>query len=623
MSYIVKTGDNLTKIAKKHGLSLEELMKLNNISKDKMNFILVGQKLKVSNDTPNTSGKPYKPNVVMAPSQTPVKQEQEQEQKQDSVPQISKNTYIPWVPTYITGDQCGVDGCAKYANDTLKSHTDAKGRKLYSPNNIGGHAWTRLTAGADNKMVYSAYDGVDYDTSNAKDLEIYQLYQQAVDANDSKAAAKYAALLQKSVGHLSEKRNKEAADRFLKEFDSKTLDKNKTYMVNMYYKGSPSAGVAWYGAQNGTTGTHTGNVYWDPKTESWRISHNIHGTVHDDDFIKTQGSRRPYAITAIAEAVANDYTETDRREDYRQRKPIRGWIRDQIGWWKQGGQLIPKHQYGKPITSKELIPRDRGDYVYENAEPEGYDLRSLGINRTYDGQTMYGNSDSLPIAHSLQYISKRLPDLANRYGLTINEAKMLMGDAQAIMWKESNGGAKMKVNASNGKIVPNTSNNKKADRMYRTVAGAINNALGRDTSQGYGQVKLKDLRDLPMYSPQTEFELKDYETRTPEFSGLSSFASMAQRYTKLKDIFKNDLSLIYNDEGTLNELGHALLHISHNQGFNNIEKNYQKYKQSGDIQELQQYVGFDYPALSLQVIRGHEVSGSAPTLLPEITVYPT
>ena len=42
MSYIVKTGDNLTKIAKKHGLSLEELMKLNNISKDKMNFILVG-----------------------------------------------------------------------------------------------------------------------------------------------------------------------------------------------------------------------------------------------------------------------------------------------------------------------------------------------------------------------------------------------------------------------------------------------------------------------------------------------------------------------------------------------------------------------------------------------------
>jgi hypothetical protein len=39
---------------------------------------------------------------------------------------------------------------------------------------------------------------------------------------------------------------------------------------------------------------------------------------------------------------------------------------------------------------------------------------------------------------------------------------------------------------------------------------------------------------------------------------------MAQRYNKLKDMFKDDVSLIYGEDGALNELGHALLFTSHN-----------------------------------------------------------
>ena len=50
MSYTVKKGDNLTKIAKQHGLTLQELMKLNNISQDQANRINIGQKLKVSSN---------------------------------------------------------------------------------------------------------------------------------------------------------------------------------------------------------------------------------------------------------------------------------------------------------------------------------------------------------------------------------------------------------------------------------------------------------------------------------------------------------------------------------------------------------------------------------------------
>ena len=46
-NYIVKKGDNLTQIAKNHGMTLEQLMKLNNISADQANYIQVGQILKV------------------------------------------------------------------------------------------------------------------------------------------------------------------------------------------------------------------------------------------------------------------------------------------------------------------------------------------------------------------------------------------------------------------------------------------------------------------------------------------------------------------------------------------------------------------------------------------------
>ena len=46
MSYKVKKGDSLSKIAKQHGLTLDELMRLNNISKENADKIAIGQELK-------------------------------------------------------------------------------------------------------------------------------------------------------------------------------------------------------------------------------------------------------------------------------------------------------------------------------------------------------------------------------------------------------------------------------------------------------------------------------------------------------------------------------------------------------------------------------------------------
>ena len=151
---------------------------------------------------------------------------------------------------------------------------------------------------------------------------------------------------------------------------------------------------------------------------------------------------------------------------------------------------------------------------------------------------------------------------------------------------------------------------------------SINKLLGRGTSEGYGRVKVEDLRSLPNYSLKTEEELLNYPKRTPHFSGLSTYASMAQRYAKLKEIFNEHPELIYNNKGELSELGHALLLTSHNQGFDNIQKNYNRYLQNGDIQELEQYKTFRYPKLSLQLIKGHNISGSTPQQLPEVIVTP-
>ena len=53
MSYRVKKGDTLSKIAQAHGLTLQELLDLNGISKDNANNISIGQDIKISATSPS------------------------------------------------------------------------------------------------------------------------------------------------------------------------------------------------------------------------------------------------------------------------------------------------------------------------------------------------------------------------------------------------------------------------------------------------------------------------------------------------------------------------------------------------------------------------------------------
>ena len=54
MKYKVQKGDTLSSIAKAHNISLDELLQLNGISKDKANNISVGQEIKIGQPSPST-----------------------------------------------------------------------------------------------------------------------------------------------------------------------------------------------------------------------------------------------------------------------------------------------------------------------------------------------------------------------------------------------------------------------------------------------------------------------------------------------------------------------------------------------------------------------------------------
>ena len=208
MSYEVKKGDGWYRIAKNLGVDVNELLKANNANLNTM--LHPGQQIKTAKPALVSKQVSVKPeDSPKGQVQTLVGKEEPQTTPTEVNPMNPYGTYVAWTPTYKRGQNCGVDGCAKYANDSLKNHKDTKGRNLYSAENIGGHAWTRLLAGKNSKMIYSGYDSEDYDRT-------------------------------KFSNAASDARNFKAADRLLKEFDSKTLDPNKTYMVNMFYKGSPS-----------------------------------------------------------------------------------------------------------------------------------------------------------------------------------------------------------------------------------------------------------------------------------------------------------------------------------------------------------------------------------------------
>lgn len=93
--------------------------------------------------------------------------------------------------------------------------------------------------------------------------------------------------------------NYNAANNLKQNLDVNMLDRNQVYIANMYYNGSPFQKQAYDEGRDNITGTHTGYVRFNPDTNSWEVTHNIHGTVHVDSLNNVLGSRGRYGVTAL------------------------------------------------------------------------------------------------------------------------------------------------------------------------------------------------------------------------------------------------------------------------------------------------------------------------------------
>lgn len=97
----------------------------------------------------------------------------------------------------------------------------------------------------------------------------------------------------------------QAADNFKNNLDPLQMRKNHVYPVNMYYKTSPHM-IDFYNSaikeNTGTPATHVGYAYWDGK--NWRVTHNIHGKIHNELLNEVLGSNngQKFGITSMRDA---------------------------------------------------------------------------------------------------------------------------------------------------------------------------------------------------------------------------------------------------------------------------------------------------------------------------------
>lgn len=254
--------------------------------------------------------------------------------------------------------------CALWANRVLQQYN---GGKDYTASTVGGNAWTRNSRGTA-QPVYSGYSNLGQ-VDKTKGKEIYEKYlklnkQKNRTQADNKQLAHYVQQLQQLYQKESIARNKAAADNLYKEFDSKKLDKNKTYIVNMGYSRSPNAGIAWMGSEKGTTGTHTGNLYWNPSTNSWRVAHNLNhnGIITDDDFISIQEGNNPhgyyvtdisYIPTRAATSAAKERGGKHAEKAYREEHYIKSALNDLFGFFKDDIKAAYDKGTRRPIYNKQ------------------------------------------------------------------------------------------------------------------------------------------------------------------------------------------------------------------------------------------------------------------------------
>lgn len=198
--------------------------------------------------------RPDSTNVFVIGTRTPSKKNGGILFGQEGTPLILKQNNRLNYPTYINGSCTGVGSCAAWSNQQLRDI----GADIY------GDAWQ---LSGDIQSVSNGYD-------NISKPQIYS--RRAVESTNDSASNN----IKSNVGQIVSE-----------------LDPNEAYAVNMYYKGSEFLNKAFN--EGNDFGTHTGMLIFNNNTGKWEVVHNIHKTLHVDDFENAVGSGKQYGVTHI------------------------------------------------------------------------------------------------------------------------------------------------------------------------------------------------------------------------------------------------------------------------------------------------------------------------------------
>lgn len=149
----IKEGESLSSIAKQYGTTYQDLARINNIPEDKVDLIITGEKLKISDSSPSVINKPSneddlvrvdidEPTPVVSDS-TPTEQTVVTKDDNSSKKNITK--IIPSqdkpIPLDFEKGCLGITDCAKYQGNAYDQSPNTETNR--EKNGLYGNAWTR------------------------------------------------------------------------------------------------------------------------------------------------------------------------------------------------------------------------------------------------------------------------------------------------------------------------------------------------------------------------------------------------------------------------------------------------------------------------------------------------
>lgn len=202
-----------------------------------------------------------------------------------------KSLYLPEVTIY-GGKRRSIRDILNGLNNSKPNKKKAFGGELYPDGGILGNVTRGMKVDTDQCATWS---------NRLLRNNGYLISGNAWNLNDVDTLFNGFAGLQKPQTYNRkdvEAYNHMASDNVYKNFDSSTLDKTKPYVVNMFYNNSPALQDAYNDGRN-VTGTHTGLLTYDEDKKKWIVTHNIHGKIHQENFIPLQSGKGKYGVTAI------------------------------------------------------------------------------------------------------------------------------------------------------------------------------------------------------------------------------------------------------------------------------------------------------------------------------------